>query len=310
MGRQAIATLGASGATAAIHLESAQRSTDRRRLILAADTAQYTLPEAELLRRLGSSNSGLSSAQAARVLDEAGANTVAAGHRRSALLDLLERCRNPLVIQLLVIAAVSYLMGDKRATAVVGGMVFLSVFLSYFQETRSSRAVEKLQKLVKTTVTVLRDGKETEVALEEVVPGDVVILTAGSLIPADLRIIAAKDFFVSQSVLTGESMPVEKNAEANQPAGRAAFEYSNACFMGSNALSGSARGVVLVTGARTYFGSLAEKLQSRREATSFDKGVRDFTWLMIRFMVVMVAVVFLIVGITKHNWAEALLFGL
>ena len=277
---------------------------------MAADTTRYTVPEAELLNRLGSSGSGLSSEQAAKVLSEVGANAVAAGRRRTVLLDLLERCRNPLVIQLLVIAVVSYLMGDQRATAVVGGMVFLSVFLSYFQETRSSRAIEKLQKLVKTTVTVMRDGRETEVALEEVVPGDVVILTAGSLIPADLRILAAKDFFVSQSVLTGESMPVEKSADASQPADRASFEYTNACFMGSNALSGSARGVVLVTGRRTYFGSLAEKLMSRREATSFDKGVRDFTWLMIRFMVVMVSLTFLIVGLTKGNWAEALLFAL
>jgi Mg2+-importing ATPase len=277
---------------------------------LLPDNNQYAIPDEELLNRLGSSSNGLSSERAARVLEESGPNTVAAGSRTSVLRDLLERCRNPLVIQLFVIAIVSYLMGDTRATVVVGGMVFLSVFLSYIQETRSSRAVEKLQKLVKTTVTVLRDGKETEVPLEEVVPGDVVVLTAGSLIPADLRVLSAKDFFVTQSALTGESMPVEKNADTNQPVGRAAFEFSNACFMGSNALSGSARAVVLATGTHTYYGSLAEKLMSRREATSFDKGVRDFTWLMIHFMVVMVSLTFVIVGLTKGNWAEALLFAL
>jgi len=143
-----------------------------------------------------------------------------------------------------------------------------------------------------------------------VVPGDVVALTAGSLIPADLRILSAKDFFVTQSALTGESMPVEKGPDTNQPAGRAAFEFSNACFMGSNVLSGAARGVVLVTGVRTYFGSLAEKLMSKREATSFDKGVRGFTWLMIRFMIVMVSVTFLIVGLRDHNWIEALVYAL
>jgi Mg2+-importing ATPase len=170
--------------------------------------------------------------------------------------------------------------------------------------------VEKLQKLVKTTVTALRDGKEIEVPLEEVVPGDVVVLAAGSLIPADLRILSAKDFFVTQSALTGESMPVEKNADSNQAAGRTLFEFSNACFMGSNVLSGAARGVVLATGARTYFGSLAEKMLSKRDATSFDVGVRDFTWLMIRFMVVMVSITFLIVGLRNHNWVEALLFAL
>jgi len=270
----------------------------------------WTLPEAEVLARLGSGVSGLSSAAAAQALETAGLNSVAVGARHTVLRDLLHRCRNPLVIQLLVIAAVSYAMGDLRSTVVVGGMVFLSVIISYVQEARSSKAVEKLQKLVKTTVTVLRDGAEVEVPLEEIAPGDIVILAAGSLIPADLRILSAKDFFVTQSALTGESMPVEKNADTNQPAGRAPFEFTNACFMGTNVLSGSARGLVLSTGANTHFGSIAQKLMARREASSFDKGVSGFTWLMIRFMVLMVSVTFLIVGLTKGNWAEALLFSL
>ena len=275
-----------------------------------ANSTSYTVSETELYSQLGSSANGLTAEQAAQIADEAGPNTVAAGSRQSVFMDLLHRCRNPLVIQLLIIATVSYIMDDIRSTVVVGGMVFLSVFLSYIQEARSSRAVEKLQKLVTTTVTVLRDGKEVEVPLEEIVPGDIVILAAGSLIPADLRILSAKDFFVTQSALTGESMPVEKNADTNQPAGRAPFEFTNACFMGTNVLSGSARAIVIASGANTYFGSLAAKMLSKREATSFDKGVQGFTWLMIRFMVVMVAATFLIVGLTKHDWAAALLFSL
>ncbi len=274
------------------------------------DPVPFTAPEAELFKQLGTSNTGHSAESAEQALRSAGPNTVTSGGRHSFIRDLLERCRNPLVIQLLVIATVSYLMDDIRSTIVVGGMVFLSVVLSYVQETRSSRAVEKLQKLVKTTVTALRDGKEIEVPLEDIAPGDVIILAAGSLIPADLRVLSAKDFFVTQSALTGESMPVEKNADANQPAGRAPFDFTNACFMGSNVLSGSARGIVITTGKRTYFGALAEKLLGKREATSFDKGIKDFTWLMIRFMIVMVSITFLIVGLTKHNWAEALLFAL
>src|ERR1022692_4618073 len=274
------------------------------------DTALYTLPEAELLAKLGAAGGGLTSEQAANRLSEFGPNLVASGGRRSAVLDLLHRCRNPLVIQLLIIATACYLTGDPVSAGVVGGMVFLSVFLSYFQESRSSRAVEKLQKMVKTTVTVLRDGKEAEVLLEDIVPGDIVVLAAGSLIPADVRVIAAKDFFVTQSALTGESMPVEKGTDPNQPAGRAPFDFTNACFMGSNVLSGSARAVVLATGGRTYFGSLAEKMLSKRDPTSFDSGVRSFTWLMVRFMVIMVSIVFLIYGLRDHNWVEALLFGL
>ncbi len=279
-------------------------------LTLTSSSSLYTIPESELFSQLGSATNGLSGDQAAKVLRDVGPNTVAAGRRHSALFDLLERCRNPLVIQLLVIATVCYLTDDIPSTVIVGGMVFLSVVLSYIQEARSSRAVEKLQKLVKTTVNVLRDGKETDVPLEDVVPGDVVILAAGSLIPADLRILTAKDFFVTQSALTGESMPVEKGADSNQPAGRSSFEYSNACFMGTNVLSGSARAMVLVTGAQTYFGSLAEKLGAKRELTSFDKGIKSFTWLMIRFMLVMVSTTFLIVGLRNHQWTEALLFAL
>jgi len=270
---------------------------------------RYTLPEAELLARLNSSAGGLSSAQAAAALDQFGPNEIAAKGRHSMVSDLYERCKNPLVILLFVIATVSFFMGDIKATVVVGGMLFLSVFLSYIQEARSSAAVEKLQKLVKTTVTILRDGKECEISLEEIVPGDIVILAAGSLIPADLRILSAKDFFVTQSALTGESMPVEKNSEPAAQ-GKPGFECANACFMGSNVLSGSARAVVLTTGSNTFFGSLADKLASKREATSFDKGVNSFTWLMIRFMIVMVSATFLINGITKHNWVEAFLFGL
>jgi len=270
----------------------------------------YTNSEAELLVALGTSQNGLSAEAAAERLRENGPNAVASGRRRTLIGDILHRCRNPLVIQLLVIAAVAYLMGDLRSTIVVGAMVFLSVVLAYVQETRSSRAIEKLQQMVTTKTDVIRDGKQIEIPLEEVVPGDVVVLAAGSIIPADLRILSAKDFFVTQSALTGESMPVEKNADPNQPAGRPLLEYTNACFMGSNVLTGSARGVVIATGANTFFGALSQKMLAKREPTSFEKGVKSFTWLMIRFMVVMVSLTFLIVGLTKHDWASALLFAL
>jgi Mg2+-importing ATPase len=276
----------------------------------SVDPALYTVPEAELFAKIGASAGGLTAESAAARLEEFGPNAIATGGRRSVLMDILHRCKNPLVVQLLLIAGVSFATGDNISGGVVGGMVFLSVFLSYFQEARSSRAVEKLQKMVRTTVTVIRDGKELDVLLEEVVPGDVVVLAAGSLIPADMRVLTAKDFFVSQSALTGESMPVEKGPDTNQAAGKGTFEFTNACFMGSNVLSGSARAIVLATGARTFFGSLAEKMLSKRDPTSFDRGVQGFTWLMIRFMVIMVSIVFLVYGLRDHNWIEAMLFGL
>src|ERR1700680_2242306 len=269
-----------------------------------------TLPAEEALQRLGVTENGLSDEQVENAREEYGSNILS--HRKEAgiVMELLQRCRNPLVIQLLVICVVSLLMGDVRAATVVGAMVLLSVVLAYVQEHRSSKAVEKLNAMVQTNSLVMRDGKEYDIPIAEIVPGEIVILQAGALIPADLRLISAKDFFVSQSSLTGESMPVEKHAGPATVAGRGLIELQNACFQGSNVVSGTARGAVVNTGSRTHFGSIAEKLAGQRAQTSFDKGIAGFTWLMIRFMVVMGALVFLIVGVTKHDWGEALLFAL
>ena len=268
------------------------------------------LPAEETLNRFGVSESGLSSEQVERAREEFGSNALSHRKELGLIRELLKRCRNPLVIQLLVICVVSMLMGDFRAATVVGAMVFLSVGLAYVQEHRSSEAVEKLNAMVETNSLVVRDGKESDIPMAEIVPGDIVILQAGALIPADLRLVSAKDFFVGQSSLTGESMPVEKQASPSDVSGRGIIELQNACFQGSNVLSGTARGVVVNTGSNTHFGSIAEKLAGDRVQTSFDRGIAGFTWLMIRFMVVMVSVVFLIVGTTKHDWSEALLFAL
>jgi len=268
------------------------------------------LPPEEALRRYEVGDQGLSEAQvqAARALH--GRNILITHKQAGILKELLQRCRNPLVIQLLIICVVSLVMNDVRSAVVVGVMVFLSVVLAYVQERRSSKAVEKLREMVQIDCLLMRGGKEADMPIAEIVPGDIVVLQAGALIPADLRLISAKDFFVSQSSLTGESMPVEKHAAAADITGRGVIELQNACFQGSNVLSGTARGVVVNTGIKTHFGSIAEKLSGERVETSFDRGIAAFTWLMIRFMIVMVSVVFLIVGLTKHDWAEALLFAL
>jgi len=264
----------------------------------------------ETLESMGVGAGGLSADEVEKALEEFGPNDLS--HRKDLGFfgEIFQRCRNPLVIQLLIICIVSLCMGDARSAIVVGAMLVLSVGLAYFQEHRSGKAVEKLREMVQTQCLVTREGAECEIPASEIVPGDIVTLQAGALIPADLRLIAAKDFFVSQSSLTGESMPVEKNSDAAEIAGRGIIELPNACFQGSNVLSGSARGVVVNTGLRTQFGSISEKLSGARVQTSFDRGIAGFTWLMIRFMVVMVSVVFLIVGLTKGNWPEALLFAL
>jgi Mg2+-importing ATPase len=266
--------------------------------------------EVEAVKKMDSSEKGLVSEEIEYRLKEYGANILLKETKHNVFIDLFHRFKNPLVLQLLAICAVSLFMHDLRSAVVVGGMIFLSVFLAYFQERISSKAAEKLQKLVQATTIVMRDGVEQTVPIPEVVPGDVVVLTAGSIIPADVRILYAKDFFVSQSALTGESMPIEKYSAKPETDSVEPLEYSNACFQGSNVISGSARALAVNTGQKTFLGSISSTLTQAKESTSFDKGVKSFVWLMIRFMMIMVSAVFLIVGITKHNWIQALLFGL
>lgn len=286
--------------------KSQHKFSDNEKLLL--DICVLSIQET--LTRLNTSLNGLTLEEAEKRLDEFGLNELAHTRTLGFWADIFNRFKSPLVIQLLIIALVSGFIGEIKSTFIVSAMVLLSVGLSYILDRRSSNAVESLGKRVQSRVTLIRDDKELDLPMSEVVPGDIVILSAGSIIPADIRLITVKDFFVSQSVLTGESMPIEKKAEEVKIEPGFVFELQNACFQGSNVLSGSARGVVVNTGTRTYFGSISEKLTEKRDKTSFDKGVKSFTWLMIRFMVIMVFAVFMIVGFTKGNWIEALLFGL
>ena len=266
------------------------------------------VPQGEALAVLGSGEGGLDPDEAAARLEQYGENVLAIVSHHSFLRDIYQRAKNPLVIQLLVICALSYLLGDLKATVVVGGMIFLSVALSYYQERRSGRAVERLQRLVQNSAMIRRGGREFEVPISQIVPGDIVLLAAGDIIPADLRVLAAKDFFVSQSALTGESMPVEKTPDAQSETDP--FACANACFQGSTVVSGSAQGLIVNTGVDAFLGSMSASLATDKAATSYDKGVAGFVWLMVRFMVVMVSATFVIVGLTKGNWLQALLFSL
>ncbi|GFO59574.1 magnesium-translocating P-type ATPase [Geomonas silvestris] len=286
---------------------ASQGQSERRLVELCSISVRDALKELD-----SKAKEGLSSEEAEKRLGEFGPNELAHAKRLGIVADLLERSRSPLVIQLLVIAAISGVMGDLKSALVVGAMILLSVGLSFILDRRSSSAVESLGKRVQSRTLVVRDGKEIEVRISEVVPGDIVLLFAGSVIPADVRLLSAKDFFVSQSALTGESMPVEKSAHAEKghETDHSAWELPNACYLGSSVNSGTARAVVINTGMRTLFGSISASLAERAEETSFDKGTRSFTWLMIRFMLVMTSAVFLIVGISKGDWLEALLFSL
>jgi Mg2+-importing ATPase len=286
--------------------EASESVTDHEKRLLEVCCKQLD----NALFFMKSREEGLLSKEVEDLREEWGPNDLGQKKKHGFIMEILMRCKNPLVIQLLVIASISLATGDAASAIIVGLMVVISVGLSYYQESKSGKAVEKLNAMVQTNCHVIREGGEVEIPMSEIVPGDVVVLQAGSIIPADLRLISAKDFFVSQSSLTGESMPVEKHAETPSEPSKAVIEMPNAVFQGSNVVSGTAKAVVVNTGLRTHFGSISEKLGSAPVLTSFDRGIAGFTWLMIRFMLVMVSVVFLIIGITKHDWSGALMFGL
>jgi len=264
----------------------------------------------DVLKELESQSSGLSAAEAEARVKRDGLNEIAREKRQSPLMRLWDNVRNPLVLLLIGLGILSYLTGDLRAMIVIFVMVVLGIVLRFYQEMRADNAAEKLKAMVNTTATVVRDGKDTEVPLKMLVPGDIVRLAAGDMVPADVRVLTAKDLFLNRAALTGESMPVEKKAASSSGEIRNPLELPNICFLGSNVESGTASAVVIHTGDKTYFGSLAASIVGQRQLTSFDKGVNKFTWLMIRFIAVMVPAVFLINGLSKHNWLEAFLFAM
>jgi P-type Mg2+ transporter len=276
---------------------------------------------ARALRKLGGTDAGLDEAEAARRLKRFGLNQIAQENRTGVIHELINRTKNPLNALLLTLAVISYFLGDVRAAIVIAAMVILSIVTAFIQEHRSNQAAAKLRALVKTTASVKRQGVSAaarpckvdgfvEIPMEKIVPGDLVALSAGDMIPADLRVLSAKDLYVNQSALTGEAMPVEKSARAVTKAVDDPFNLPNICFMGGNVVSGYATGVIVETGGSSYFGQLADSIAGQRVQTSFEKGIDRFTWLMIRFIIVLVPSVLLINGISKGDWIEALLFAL
>jgi Mg2+-importing ATPase len=262
------------------------------------------------LERLKSSLAGLSESEAASRLEEHGANTVATDERHGRLRLFLRACLNPLVLLLAALAAVSLATGDARAAAVMSAMIALGVGLRFSQESRADTAAEKLRAMIRVTATVVRDGQAREEPLAGLVPGDIVHLCAGDMIPADVRILDSRDLFVIQASLTGESLPVEKSPDPTHLEGSDAFGHSALCFLGTAVETGTATALVVETGPRTYLGTIARSLADEPVPTSFDQGVAHFTWLMIRFIAVMVPLVFVINGVTKHDWREAFFFAL
>src|SRR6516225_5123781 len=264
----------------------------------------------EVFEMLGASAAGLTEEEAAERLEVFGPNGVAYEKNEGWLYRLYTAARNPLVILLTVLAILSYSTGDFAAGTIMMLMVALGMSLRFIQETRADNAAAKLKAMITVTATVVRDSHAKEIPLRDLVPGDIVKLSAGDMIPGDVRLISAKDLFVIQATLTGESLPVEKAEVPDTRENVPAIERHNLCFLGTSVESGAASAVIVATGSQTYFGKVARSLIGRQPETAFDKGVKKFTWLMLRFMFVMVPLVFLINGLTKHNWKEAFFFAL
>jgi Mg2+-importing ATPase len=272
-----------------------------------------------LLAALETSVHGLDEERISERLHRDGANEVSHEKPPHWSRQLLRTFKNPFIVVLLVLAGVQLFADDSDLTGpfIIAAMVGISVVLSFTQEYRSSRAAEKLKAMVRNTATVTRqasDGhsEQIEVPVGELVAGDIVHLGAGDMVPADLRLLAAKDLFISQAILTGESLPVEKAAPAHAQATGAVgnpLDLPTVCYMGTNVISGTASAVVVATGARSYLGSLAHSMAGQRVQTSFDRGVNSVSWLLIRFMAVMVPVVLGIQWYKQGFW-EAFLFAL
>ena len=273
----------------------------------------------ELLAALESALAGLDEEQIEARLHRDGPNEVSHEKPPHWSRQLLRAFKNPFIIVLLVLAGVEVFAtpDDLSGPIIITVMVAISVLLNFSQEFRSSRAAENLKAMVRNTATVTRkasDGhsEQIEVPVAELVAGDIVHLGAGDMVPGDLRLLSAKDLFISQAILTGESLPVEKSAPAriNGPQQHdSALDLPTICYMGTNVISGTATAVVVATGARSYLGSLAHSMSGRRVQTSFDRGVKSVSWLLIRFMAVMVPVVLGIQWV-RHGFFEALLFAL
>lgn len=271
----------------------------------------------QLFTQLLSRQTGLTTEEVEEKQEELGKNVITTSNKNTPLHRLTESVINPFNIILLLIAGITYFTDvvtstkpDYLTVIIILSLVFLSSLVAFIQSERSNAAAEKLSNMISNKTDVWRDGKLVDVLLEELVPGDVIKLSAGDMLPADVRFLTTKDTFIAQAALTGESNPVEKFSKIPSNSDVGLTDLSNLGFMGSNVISGSATAIILATGNNTYFGSMAKSLSGDRAKTSFERGVDLISRLLVRMMLLMVPIVFLINGLVKGDWTNALLFSI
>ncbi len=287
---------------------------DRARNVTSLSAQELlSLPAEEILTRLNTSiTNGLRAEEAQKRLEIYGRNELAKKKKRAAIVNFLSRFKSPLVIILIIAGAISATLGQIPSVIVIYAMVFLSVSLSYYQEANASKAAELLKEKVATSATVLRDRVKQEIKLSFVVPGDIIFLSAGDITPADARVIEAKDLFINQSALTGESFPVEKTPMPVDVKGESITEWNNYLFMGTSIVSGTATAVVVRTGGSTEYGKIAQKLVGKAPETEFEAGIRKFGFLIMQVTIILVLFVFMINALMhpdKEGVLTALLFS-
>lgn len=269
------------------------------------------LSAGEVIAKLNSSQSGLTSKEAGKRKEIFGSNEVGAKIKRSVALELLSRLKNPLIIILLIAGSVSGFLGEVVNALIIFLMVFVSAVLSFLQQHKAEKAAEELKKRITTTATVIRNNAKKEISFSELVPGDIIYLSAGDIIPADARVVSSKNFFIDQSALTGESAPVEKNPEIVRTNGELPITgWSNYLFMGTSVVSGTATAVIVRTGASTEYGEIVRKTAEKKPKTEFEKGLGRFGFLIMRVTMLLVVFVFLVQALRRVSILESLLFAI
>lgn len=275
-----------------------------------------------LLKNFHSNINGLTEEEANKLRETIGLNKLACDLPSTPGRQLWECYRNPFNLLLSVLALISYFTDDLPGMIVIVSMIVLSTLIRFIQERKSSQAAEKLKAMVKTTATVIRrfidpqtqdastlSQHKIEVNVDHLVPGDIIHLSSGDMIPADTCLLSCKDLFINQSTMTGEVMPVEKFTTTKLT--DSIFDLENICFMGTNVISGTAIGIVIATGRQSYLGELTQRMtESKKIQTNFQTGVNKISWTLIQFTILMVPIIFAINGLTKHDWLEAFLFAI
>ena len=294
----------------------AEKQTDNRYQVEKKLVELSRLSDEEILALLETDREGINQVEASARLEEYGKNIIDSGNENNLLERVKEAIINPFNVVLLGVAGITLvtdvIIAEKPSWStflMLVAVILISGIISFVQTEKSNNAAQKLQKMISNRIDVIRNDILMDVDISEVVPGDIVKLASGDMIPGDVRFIETKDLFIDQSQLTGESNPIEKFAGPD-PEGDTISELDNLGFLGSNIVSGSAKAVVLATGNKTYFGSMARSLSTFQEKSKYEQNIDSISKLLIKFMAVMVPIIFIANFITKGNWLESLMFGI